>query len=161
MVNPISLQNFSFLILVIFPMLNLWNLKGPLTPPLGRNFGFQIFPYSFRAKVITNQYTDFDASMILGSALHHISPGVRGPLLRPWTEIFGFQIFLRFCSKPYHCVKFQLPRPSGSAGNFSHVKPMGKPSGAPASAPGQKFWVLKFVPIVLEQQYSVYRFTRF
>src|SRR5277367_3515968 len=25
--------------------------------------------------------------------MHHIAPGVRGPWLRPWTEISGFRIF--------------------------------------------------------------------
>src|SRR5277367_5672016 len=31
--------------------------------------------------------------MIPGSVLHHISSGVRGPWLRPWTEIFSFPNF--------------------------------------------------------------------
>src|SRR5277367_6295401 len=31
--------------------------------------------------------------MIPGSVLHHISSGVRGPWLRPWTKIFGFPNF--------------------------------------------------------------------
>src|SRR5277367_3997264 len=87
-------------------------------------------------------------------------PASGAPCSAPGQKFSVFKFSFGFVVNPIS-AKFQLPRPSGSAGNFSHVKPMGKPSGAPASAPGQKFWVLKFVPIVLEQQYSVYRFTRF
>ena len=45
-VNPITEQNFSFLgdleLLAwdFFAMLNLWQIKGPLAPPLDRNFRF-------------------------------------------------------------------------------------------------------------------------
>jgi hypothetical protein len=39
------------------------------------------------------QYTEFHTSTIPGSALHHISPGIRGPCIRPWTEFLGFKIF--------------------------------------------------------------------
>src|SRR5277367_4091045 len=135
-------------------MLNLWNLKGPLNPPLGRNFGISDFPLHFYGN--RNQHTEFHVTMTPGSALDHISSGIKGPWLHPWVEILDFQIFsysfretvisipifmllremfytilrplsgapcstpgqkftvlfLGFCSKPYHCEKFQLPRPS-------------------------------------------------
>src|SRR5277367_6874885 len=83
---------------------------------MGENFGFS---YYLWFHVITYQYTEFHATMIPGSALDHISHGVRGPWLRPLTETFNFfLLFLWFRDKPYHYTKFQLPRPFGSAWEF-------------------------------------------
>src|SRR5277367_1187853 len=74
--------------LEIFTMLNQWNLKGPLNPPLGRNLGFSNFPLYLQGN--SNQYTDFHASMIPGSAFDHISRGVRTPGSAPGLKLFFF-----------------------------------------------------------------------
>src|SRR5277367_2480245 len=57
-VNPITVQNFSFLGYLkmpgnFFPMLILWGLMGPWFRPWTAIFGFQIFSCSFRATVIS------------------------------------------------------------------------------------------------------------
>src|SRR5277367_5643734 len=90
-----------------------------------------------------------------GNTLHHISPGVRGPWLRPWIEIFGFRnFFFGFVVNPITVQNFsflgylEVPR------NFSHVKPIGKHPEALGSAPGQKFWVFAIFPLVSWQNQS-------
>jgi hypothetical protein len=70
----------------------------------------------------------------------------------PLDRNFRFtKFFLRFGGKPYHCAKFQLPRPSGNAREFFPMLNLWG-LGAPGSAPEQQFWVLKFFPIVSRQQ---------
>src|SRR5277367_5206896 len=90
--------------------------------------GQKFWVFIFSPVVIgnSNQYTDFHASTIPGSVLHHISSVVRGPWLRPWTEIFGFRNFsFGFVVNPITVQTFQLPRPSGMPWNFFPCKTYG------------------------------------
>src|SRR5277367_3666673 len=148
------MQNFSFLGHLempwnFFPMLNLSGLRG--SAPRQQFWVSKFFSCSFRASV--NQYTDFHVSTIPESALHHISSCDRGPWLRPWTEMFGFRNFsFGFEVNPITVQNFSFVGNLQVPVNFSHVKPMGKPSGAPGSAHGKKFRVFKFFHIVLGKQ---------
>src|SRR5277367_4280439 len=118
--------------------------QGPLAPPLTEISGFlNIFLlYSYRA-INSNHYTDFHASTIPGSVLHHYSPGVRGPWLRPWTEIFGFRNFS--FGLVVNRAKFQFPRPSGSALEFFPMLNLWGSLQGPLTPPlGRNFGFLKF-----------------
>src|SRR5258706_9669243 len=90
--------------------------------------------------MLTYRYAKFHASTTPGNVLDHISPDVRGPWHRPWTEIlccrtFSFSFMGSAIGMPtftllqYREVLLTIFRPS---------------SGAPDSAPGHTFWVFSF-----------------
>src|SRR5277367_2509259 len=82
--------------------------------------------------------------MIPGSVLHHILSGVRGPWLRPWTEILGFHFPLRFGGKPYYRAQFKLPRPSGRAWEFFPMLILWQVKGPLAPPLDRNFGFLQF-----------------
>jgi hypothetical protein len=95
-----------------FPMLNLWGLGGPWFRPWTAILGFKIFPYSFRATVISIMiFTLLRYRGVLYNIIYFARR--QGPLAPPLYVNFRFtKLFLWFG------VKFQLSRPSGSAWEF-------------------------------------------
>src|SRR5277367_4866470 len=107
---------------------------------MGKNVRFSYILFGFMGSPVY-QYTKFHASMRPGSALDHISHGVRGPWLRPWTEILDFRIFYstfgtavtsipNFMLLQYREVIYTIFRTA---------------SGALSSAPGLKLFFLPFL----------------
>src|SRR5277367_2056211 len=113
--NPITVQNFSFLFDMEVPgnftMLNLWNLKGPLIRLWVEIWGFQIFPCTYRATVISIQIFTLLRNREALSTIFRTVSGAPGSA--PALKLFF--LFFWFCDhKPYQPY---LEKP----GNFPHV----------------------------------------
>src|SRR5277367_1675083 len=81
----------------------------------------------------------------------------QGPWICPWIAFLGFRILIfSFGTITINIPNFTLMRCREVLCTI--FRPA---SGAPGSAPGQNFWVFKFLSLVLGQSLSIYRILRF
>src|SRR5277367_111279 len=86
---PINIPNFT---LLRYREVLFTQSRVPGSAPGQNFFSFQNFPFSFW--VIGISIWNFTLLRYRESALHHISPGVWGPWIRPWRELLGFRILI-------------------------------------------------------------------